>query len=49
LKKGPKIFACGANLPHRKLRLHDCWTPPTRVLAESRNKSNNTGNTLRYR
>ena len=33
LKKGPKIFACGANLPHRKLRLHDCWTPPTRVLA----------------
>ena len=33
LKKAPKIFACGASFPHRKLRLHDCWTPPTRVLA----------------
>ena len=32
LKKAPKIFACGASFPHRKLRLHDCWTPPTRVL-----------------
>jgi hypothetical protein len=35
-KQAPKIFACGADVPHRKLRLHDCWTPPTRALAGRR-------------